>query len=279
MRPSFSVRTFSRPFSRIAAVSALVLALGGCGGLQKAAPYDPVIEKTVLEFDKAAMTFIADMQGLAGTPKGTYGENVDFYKKWKVELGHLKNRAISTEVGESCGPDDSLNEVVRGGAPALDAALARGESLIERADEQALQPSLDWARGALDKVRKAASDRGINISDEVLAGDGGEQGRLLAARAERWQNAINRIRGAMAIARREATEPSPETFRTVQGGCTTKMLTYLADQLDAMERFHMKQRDLGIPPRRALVILIGVPVQVILKVQERKRALTERGFL
>ena len=57
------------------------------------------------------------------------------------------------------------------------------------------------------------------------------------------------------------------------------MLTYLADQLDAMERFHMKQRDLGIPPRRALVILIGVPVQVILKVQERKRALTERGFL
>ncbi len=57
------------------------------------------------------------------------------------------------------------------------------------------------------------------------------------------------------------------------------MLGYLADQLAGMERFHMKQRDLGIPPRRAVVILISVPVQVILKVQERKKALTGQGFL
>ena len=62
-------------------------------------------------------------------------------------------------------------------------------------------------------------------------------------------------------------------------GETTKMLTYLSDQLSAMERFHMAQREIGIPPRRAVVILIGVPVQVILKVQERKRILSQRRIL
>ena len=60
------------------------------------------------------MTFIADMQGLSRTPKGAYGENVGFYKKWKIELEHLKNRAISSEVGETCGPDDELDFVISG---------------------------------------------------------------------------------------------------------------------------------------------------------------------
>ena len=68
-------------------------------------------------------------------------------------------------------------------------------------------------------------------------------------------------------------------FDAVKGGCTTKMLTYLSDQLSAMERFYLAQRKIGIPLRRAVVILIGVPVQVILKVQERKRILSQRRIL
>ena len=59
-------------------VTVLALALSGCTALQPATPYDPVIEKTVEKFDRAAMIFITDMQGLSRKPKGTYGKNVGF---------------------------------------------------------------------------------------------------------------------------------------------------------------------------------------------------------
>jgi hypothetical protein len=257
-------------------VTVLALVLSGCNALQPATPYDPVIEKTVETFDKAAMTFIADMQGLSRTPKGTYGENVAFYKKWKIELEHLKNRAISSEVGETCGPDDELDSVITGGFGALDTALKKGDAALIRPTEETLKPALAWARESLEKIQLTAKENKIDLTDFAPIAD---RFRNLSDRADNWQNAINRIRGAMVAARREATLPAGAKFSAIKGGCTTKMLTYLSDQLSAMERFHMAQRDIGIPPRRAVVILISVPVQVILKVQERKRVLNQRRIL
>ena len=257
-------------------VAVLALALSGCTALQPATPYDPVIEKTVEKFDKAAMTFIADMQGLSRTPKGTYGENVGFYKKWKIELEHLKNRAISSEVGETCGPDDELDSVISGGFGALDAALKKGDAALIRPTEATLKPALAWARYSLEKIRLTAKTNNVDLTGFAPIA---ERFRSLSDRADNWQNAVNRIRGAMTAVRRQATLPEGTSFSAVKGGCTTKMLTYLSDQLSAMERFHMAQRDIGIPPRRAVVILISVPVQVILKVQERKRILSQRGIL
>lgn len=261
---------------QVLTVAALTIAVAACGTLQPATPHDPVIEKTVVKFDKAVMRFIADMQGLAGTPKGTYGENVDFYKTWKIELGHLKNRAISSEVGESCGPDDDLDSVIAGGFTALDDALKKGDAALIKPTADTLRPALDWARTSLAKIKTAAQENNVDLSGFAPIA---ERYRILADRADRWQNAVNRIRGAMVTARRQATVPGSGSFSTVAGGCTTKMLTYLSDQLGAMERFHMAQLDLGIPPRQAVVILIGVPVQVILKVQERKRLLSQRRTL
>lgn len=267
---------FASLLGRIATVAVLTIAISACGTLQPATPYDPVIEKTVEKFDKAVMRFIADMQGFAGTPKGTYGENVGFYKEWKVELGHIKNRAISSEVGESCGPDDDLDSVIAGGFSALDDALKKGDAALVKPTVDTLRPALDWARASLARIKKAAEESNIDLSGLAPIT---ERHQMIADRADRWQNAVNRIRGAMITARREATLPESTSFNAVKGGCTTKMLTYLNDQLGAMERFHMAQLDKGIPPRRAVVILIGVPVQVILKVQERKRLLSERSAL
>lgn len=265
---------FSSRICRVLAVAAITISVAACGTLQPATPYDPAIEKTVEKFDKAVMRFIADMQGLAGTPKGTYGENVDFYKTWKIELGHIKNRAISSEVGESCGPDDDLDSVISGGFAVLDDALKKGDAALVKPTADTLRPALDWARASLAKIKTTAQENNIDLSGFAPLA---ERHRILADRADRWQNAVNRIRGAMVTARRQATLPNSGSFNAVAGGCTTKMLTYLNDQLAAMERFHMAQLDLGIPPRRAVVILIGVPVQVILKVQERKRLLSQRG--
>lgn len=261
---------------RVLAVAVLTIAVSACGALQPATPYDPIIEKTVEKFDKAAMRFIADMQGLAGTPKGTYGENVDFYKTWKIELGHIKNRAISSEVGESCGPDDDLDSVIAGGFTTLDDALKKGDAALVKPTADSLRPALDWALASLAQIRKTAADNKVDLSGFAPIA---ARYRMLADRADRWQNAVNRIRGAMISARRAATLPKSASFASIKGGCTTKMLTYLNDQLAAMERFHMAQLDLGIPPRQAVVILIGVPVQVILKVQERKRLLSQRRTL
>jgi hypothetical protein len=262
--------------SRVLAAAILTISVAACGTLQPATPYDPVIEKTVEKFDKAVMRFVADMQGLAGTPKGTYGENVDFYKTWNIELGHIKNRAISSEVGESCGPDDDLDSVIAGGFTTLDDALKKGDAALVKPTVDTLRPALDWARGSLAEIKKTAQENNVDLSGFAPID---ARYRILADRADRWQNAVNRIRGAMISARRQATLPKSASFNTVKGGCTTQMLTYLNDQLAAMERFHMAQLNLGIPPRQAVVILIGVPVQVILKVQERKRVLSQRRTL
>lgn len=252
------------------------LAVPGCSYLQPAAPYDPEIETTVREFDREAMRFIADMQGLAGTPAGTYGENVEFYKKWKVELTHLRNRAIATDTGTGCGPDDQVDRVIGSGIAGLNEAIEKGEALFDKPNREALQPARDWAKQKLDAIRAKAHELGVD--PDRLAPES-DRLKAIQARVDKWQNAYNRIRGAIALAGSAAADPDAEDFRTIRGGCTTKMLGYLADQLAGMERFHMKQRDLGIPPRRAVVILISVPVQVILKVQERKKALTGQGFL
>ncbi|CAN0547524.1 unnamed protein product, partial [Laminaria digitata] len=230
----------------VAAVVAVSFAVTACGALQPAAPYDPVIEETVEKFDKAVMRFVADMQGLAGTPKGTYGENVDFYKEWKIELGHLKNRAISSEVGESCGPDDNLDSIIAGGFTVLDDALRKGDAALVKPTADTLRPALDWARASRIKIKNTAAENNVDLSGLAPIA---ERHRMLAERADRWQNAVNRIRGAMIAARREAALPESASFSAVSGGCTTKMLTYLNDQLAAMERFHMAQLDLGIPLR------------------------------
>jgi len=246
-------------------VVAAALLLASCGGLQPAAPYDPEIERTVSEFDKAVLRFVADMQGLSRTEKGTYGENVEFYTKWKVTLAHLRNRAIATDTGTSCGPEEDFDRILAGGFRALDDAMRKAAAAVRSADAKTLEPARDWVEERLAAVRTR-----FNAADAARA-----DYERLEAKLDRWVTAANRIRGAMA----QAAAGEPDAFQPAVGGCTTRMVIYLADQFEALERFHMKQKDIGIPARRAPAILIGVPVQVILRVQERKKALHERGAL
>lgn len=247
------------------AVFAAALLLASCGALQPAAPYDPEIERTVSEFDRAVLRFIADMQGLSRTEKGTYGENVEFYTKWKTTLAHLRNRTVATDVGTSCGPDRDFDRIVVGGFEALDETMQKAAAAVSAADARTLEPARDWIEARLAAVRTR-----FNAADAARA-----DYERLEAKLDRWVTAANRVRGAMA----QAAAGGPDAFQPAGGGCTTRMVTYLADQLEALERFHMKQRDIGIPARRAPAILIGVPVQVILRVQERKKTLHERGAL
>lgn len=250
---------------RILLVLAAALLAVSCESLQPAAPYDPEIEKTVSDFDKAVLGFIADMQGLSRTPKGMYGENVEFYKKWQTELDHLRNRAIANEVGESCGPGSDVDKVLKGGFKEVSQVLEEAAAKITAADAKTLEPARKWAEGKL-KVARGRLDAATAAQADY---------DKIVAEVDNWVTATNRIAGAIAM----ASGGNPESFEPIKGGCTTQMVTYLADQFRALERFHMKQEDIGIPPRRAPAILISVPVQVILKVQERKKQLSGQGLL
>lgn len=256
---------------------ALGLAMAACGTLQRAAPYDPLIEKTVTEFNKAVLSHIAKMQGVSKLEKGTYGENVEFYTSWKVKLSLLRNHAIAREVGTSCGPEQISNDLIVGGFTALNDVLQKAQATVNSVKRDSLDKARKWANEKKD-VLKANLTKAENTLNAATSAQG-DLKRLeakvgtLTEKYERWYIASNRVSAAIAaLSRRDQSQP-------LEGGCTTRLVTSLAEQFAALERFHMKQEDRGIPPRTAPATLMSVPIQVILKVQQRKKSLSARGLL
>lgn len=251
-------------------------ALASCGVLQPAALYDEKIEKTVTEFDEAILTHIAKMQGFAKLEKGTYGENVAFYTKWKVKLDGLRNHAISREVGTACGPEEITDDIITGGITSLNGALQAAQSVIDTVKVTALDPAKLWVQGKRDLVKAelTEAEKTLNAASLAKADFARLERRVdqLTNKFERWHAASNRVTGAISSLRKK------QRSKSFEGGCTTRLVTNLAEQFAGLERFHMKQQDLGIPARSAPAILMSVPIQVILKVQQRKKVLAKKGF-
>lgn len=270
-------RAHRRVDIRILAVVAIGLVLASCGVLQRAAPYDPKIEKVVSDFNEAVLAHIAKMQGLARLQAGTYGENVEFYTTWKVKLDALKNHAIAQEVGDTCGPEQITDDIIKGGFKELSGVLEKAQTEIGKVKKDALDPAKMWVVGQRDKIkaelRKAEAK--LNVASVSLADIARLEAKVkrLTGKYERWYMAANRITAAIAAL---SNRDNSNSFR---GGCTTRLVTMLAEQFAGLERFHMQQKDKGIPARRAPTLLMSVPVQVILKVQQRKKALSAEGLL
>lgn len=261
----------------------VALLVASCGILQRAAPYDPKVETTVLEFNEAVLTHIEKMQGLSKLEKGEYGENVDFYATWKVRLEILRNHAIAQEVGDSCGPEQITDDIIRGGFRTLNAAMQKAQAAVDAARQEHLQPALQWASAKRDRLKEqfAEAEKTLNAASAADADVARLEARVGSIRAkyERWAAAANRISGAIAAVAGKANAGDAEGSTAFEGGCTTRLVTNLAEQFAGLERFHMKQQGIGIPPRVAPAVLMSVPIQVILKVQERKKALSEKGLL
>jgi hypothetical protein len=301
---------------RVFLITAALL-LASCGTLQPAAPYDPEIEKTVSEFDTAVQAFLLDMQGKSGTDDGVYSNNTEFYAKWKVTLSHLRNRVVATDVGTSCGPDEEFDGIVKDGIAGLDKAMTAASDQVRKFNDRVYEPieaklqqrfqaaetrynetkaHLDGVRARLEDLRSTlipagargggeGGGAGLTDGEKALVASLAPIRELLAdAKAEydsadasyrHWKTVVNRFRGVVA----KATADSETGFKPGIGGCTTRMITYLYDQFESLERFHIKQEHLGIPPRAAPKLLMDVPVQVILKVQERKKYFHQQGVL
>jgi hypothetical protein len=262
---------------RILILLALGMGLASCGTLQRAAPYDPNIEQTVSEFNVAVLTHIAKMQGLSKLEKGAYGENIEFYTTWKIKLEVLRNLAIAQEVGNSCGPEQITDDIIKGGFKKLGVVLQKAQSQIDAVKIDSLNPAKDWIGSRRDKVKaelKEAETK-LNAASAASADFARLEARVvrLTDKFERWYAASSRVTAAIVeLGKRDHS-------KSFEGGCTTRLVTNLAEQFAALERFHMKQKDLGIPPRRAPAILMSVPIQVILKVQQRKKVLSGKGLL
>jgi len=271
----------SKFIPRVAARTLLMLAIGtglaSCGIVQRAAPYDPKIERTVSEFNESVLEHISRMQGLARHEKGTHAENVEFYRRWQVKLDDLKMHALTQDGGNSCGPEQITDDIIKGGFEGLSVALQAAQARIDAVKNDALDPAKKWIDDRRDEL-KAALDEAknrLNAASSAAADFARLEARVegLTARYERWYEASNRVTGAIsALSKRDHSA-------SFEGGCTTRLVNNLAEQFAALERFHMKQREIGIPPRIAPAVLMSVPIQVILKIQQRKKALSERGLL
>ncbi len=242
----------------------LALVVSACGVVPQASPFDPVIEDTVTEFDKAFQSFAIDMAGKAGTPAGTHGANEQFYTKWGGELAHLRNRAIATDPADECPLSGDVAEVFQ--TIAQTSGTASVAALGATDDVFALANA---AISAVDTKLEELTDE-LNQPAGTLTPD---QINELRVEIDEWDAKRRRLQNVAAgVASTEVAAP--------EGGCSTVVVAKLAEQFSNFERVHKAQGDIGIPPQAsAPIILMNVAIQNVLKVQAVKKQKTEAGLL
>jgi hypothetical protein len=88
-------------------------------------PYDEVIDKGVTQFQEEFFAFVAAMNRKAGTPAGTYAENVDFYDTWLAKLEALTERAIAADPTGTCPASETFGGIMAQGLGRYADALGR----------------------------------------------------------------------------------------------------------------------------------------------------------
>ena len=240
---------------------ALGLAVAACGVVPRAAPFDPVINDTVVEFDKAFQTFAVDMNRKAGTPAGEHGANTAFYVKWHGELAHLRNRAIATDPADTCPLSGQVTEVLQ---VVAEAGGSAGQALSAPGDLLAL------ASGALARV-EARLDA---LADELNQ----PAGTLTPDVVDRLRAEADALEARRARFEAVLTGLADTEVAVSEGGCSTVVVADMAAQFVDFERVHRLQGPIGLK-RPAPVILMNVTIQNVLKVQAVKKAKTEAGLL
>lgn len=93
-----------RSSSRLAAIFGFGLALvstTGCPRVRFVSEYDNVIDQKTSDLEAKVAAFGARMTRLAGSPDGTYQENLDFYDEVHGAIVALKMRAAQHEKNEA----------------------------------------------------------------------------------------------------------------------------------------------------------------------------------
>lgn len=81
---------------------ALVLFVSGCTGIKLVSDYDEVIDVGITEFAEQFNTHVKNMADFAGTPEGTYEDNVATYNALEAKLDVMIARASSASQGMGC---------------------------------------------------------------------------------------------------------------------------------------------------------------------------------
>lgn len=242
----------------------LTFVLVACGVIPRAAPFDPVIEDTVSEFDKAFQTFAVDLAGKAGTDAGEHGAYTAFYAKWHGELAHLRNRAIAADPADTCPLSGEVTEVLQVVVATVGATSA-----------EALGASDNFFALAADAVERI--DKRLN---ELAAELNQPEGTLTPTQVSFLQTEIAKLNANRQRLEAVSNGLAATEVAAPEGGCSAVVVAKLAEQFDNFERFHEAQADKGLPSRAvAPVILMNVTIQNVLKVQAVKKQKTEAGLL
>lgn len=251
---------------RLGCVLCFVLLLGmtACGLVQPAAQYDPVIENSVSDFDKAFQTFVIELNRTAGTPEGRYEHHQDFYAKWGGELAALRNRAIASDPADACPMSGAVAEAFTVLAQTTGEA---GDTLL--AGTGRVENLVTAAHGRVEERLREALAR-LHMPAGSLSPDQLEALEQEVAALQKKRDRLRIVSAEMS----ETTVPEPE------GGCATIVVSKLEQQFDAFERVHEAQGEIGLPARaRAPVILMNVTIQNVLKMEAVKRQKAARGLL
>jgi hypothetical protein len=95
---NFNEEIMKKLFLAIAAV----IYLSGCSGIKLVSDYDEVIDRGITEFAEKFNTHIKNMGDLAGTPDGTFEENLRTYNALESKLDVMIARASSASEGKGC---------------------------------------------------------------------------------------------------------------------------------------------------------------------------------
>jgi hypothetical protein len=94
-------------------------------------PYDEVIDHGVSQFQEEFFGFVAQMNRTAGTPAGTYAENVEFYETWGAKLETLTERAIAADPTGSCPATETFGGIIAQGLGRYAEVLGREAPALE----------------------------------------------------------------------------------------------------------------------------------------------------
>ena len=97
--------------NRALLIAAAVLLLGGCPNFFLS-PYDPVLDKGIMEFREQFNAFVASAGELAGKPDGTYEASIKTYAALDAKIDALIGRAASGAEGKGCKLDRKLYEKI-----------------------------------------------------------------------------------------------------------------------------------------------------------------------
>jgi hypothetical protein len=96
---------------RVFLIVLTAILLGGCQNFFLS-PYDPVLDKGIMEFKEQFNAFVKGAGELGGKPEGTYEASLKAYSALDAKIDALIDRAASASEGKGCKLEQKLYEKI-----------------------------------------------------------------------------------------------------------------------------------------------------------------------